>query len=182
MQGSHCRQMKGANGETGQGVTVGYQLEPLDPKRLGFMIWLGFPLHQFQKNWLLSMLDIYEGIIIYNSKTCTCKRDNAETCNLFILHFSNLSSKVKCTYVPGFQIKEFSSREISCININIITVAKRARERGQKMTIFAYFQHFQKGIQKSQLGNQQVNGPNRRFHLPKCLKLGSEVFYFYCNR
>ena len=40
--------------KTSQGLTIRYQPEPIDSKQLSFAIWLGLPLHQFQKNWLLS--------------------------------------------------------------------------------------------------------------------------------
>ena len=37
--------MKGAMG-------IGYYLDPLDPKRLSFVICSGLALHQLKKNWL----------------------------------------------------------------------------------------------------------------------------------
>ena len=53
-----CQALRYQNGSKGlvwhYFVTIGYQLEPLDPKWLSFASWFGLPLHQFQKNWLLS--------------------------------------------------------------------------------------------------------------------------------
>ena len=46
--------MDGANGMPSQGLNIGYQMDQLDPKQLGFVIYLVLRMHQFQKYHLLS--------------------------------------------------------------------------------------------------------------------------------
>ena len=60
MEGSCWCQMDGANGMPSQGLNIGYQMDHLDPKRLGFVIYLGLRMNQFQKYHLLCDLLLAE--------------------------------------------------------------------------------------------------------------------------
>ena len=64
MEGSCWCQMDGANGMLRQLLNIGYQMEHLDPKWLGFVIYLGLRMHQFQKYRLLKIAIFSEDIIV----------------------------------------------------------------------------------------------------------------------
>ena len=55
MEGSCWFQMDGVNDMTSKGLNIGYKMDHLDPKELGFAIYLGLRMHQFQKYHLLSI-------------------------------------------------------------------------------------------------------------------------------
>ena len=65
MEGSCWCQMDGANCMPSHRLNFGYYVDHLDPKRLGFVIYLVLRMHQFQKYHLLSSL--IAGLFLHNS-------------------------------------------------------------------------------------------------------------------
>ena len=53
---SYWCQTDGANRMSSYGLNIGYLMDHIDPKRLGFVIYLVLRMHQFQKYHLLSSL------------------------------------------------------------------------------------------------------------------------------